>query len=132
MPQEILDLIKAVNTYRLEQEALHDGITLKEFINMMNKAEEKQEKPRVKCNKAACKPSTQYVQDIGSYKVVSMDGTVTALDIAATDLVQVGKDTIKLVWPHTVTIFTTISKEESGSSYISQAEFVNLAEFCLS
>jgi len=129
MPQDILDLIKAVNTYRLEQEALHDGITLKEFVIMMNKVGEKQEKPKVNCNKAGEKPSPQFVQNIGSYKVVSIDGTITALDIAATNLVQVGKDTIKLVWPHTAIIFTTISEE--GAGYINQAEFDNLAEFCL-
>lgn len=128
MPKEILDLIRAVNTYKAEQEALHEGITMKEFLAMMDEAA-KEEAPKAKCCKEKAETAPEFRQHQGSYKVVSMDGTITAMEILSTDLVQVRKNEITLVWPTNEIRFTT--DKEGTDAYISQEEFIKLAEFCL-
>lgn len=134
MPKELLELIKALNAYKeQEQKEIQDDISMHEFIAMMDKAF-KEGTTKSKCckgpeQKPAPNPAFNFSQQVGSYKIISLDGTISALEISSTDLVQVSKDEIELVWPHTRIRFTTRPNE--GCSSVSQEEFIKLAEFCL-
>lgn len=123
MPQELLKLIKALETYRAErspEKTVPDTLSVSEFIEMMEQLLNSDEPP------VPADPP-KFNQHQGSYKILSLDGTLTAMDIAATDLVQVTKDSVSLVWPHTSIDFTTIPGK--GRASISQEEFLRLAEF---
>jgi hypothetical protein len=121
MPKELLELIKAVNAYKEDcRREIEDNISVRDFMAMMDGLTADHEEPK--------KP-TEYNQNAGSYKVRSLDGTVTAVDIYSTDLAQVRKDVIHLVWPHTHIEFTTTA--DGGHYRISQEEFDKLAAFVL-
>ncbi len=127
MPHELLKMIQALETYRTKPQVeakMPDKFTVGEFVEMMDQMFGNDE-PKEKSSPASATP--KYIQHQGSYKVVSLDGTITAMDIASTDLVQVTKDTISLVWPHTSIEFTTIPGEEHST--ISKEEFRKLADF---
>jgi hypothetical protein len=128
MPQELLKLIQALETYRAKQAAVKkmpDKFTVSEFVELMDQMfsdVESDDKDEVS------EPLTQsFIQHQGSYKVLSLDGTLTALDLASTDLVQVTKNSISIVWPHTSIDFTLAPNK--GSASISKEEFHKLAEF---
>jgi hypothetical protein len=126
MPQDLLKLIQALETYRAEQSAekkMPDNLTVGEFIEMMSQvfsSDEPEETP--------APPPAKFQQHQGSYKILSLDGTLTAMDIASTDLVQVTSDSIKLIWPRNHIEFSTVA-DKSRASIISQEEFRKLAEF---
>lgn len=127
MPQELMKLIQALEIFKAEnapKQSLPDKFTVSEFIEMMDTlfSDKNEDKPT-----PAEEPKQEFIQHQGSYKVLSLDGTLTAMDIAATDLVQVTKDTIELVWAQTAVDFTT--QPNKGHSTISQEEFLKLAEF---
>jgi hypothetical protein len=127
MPQELLKLIKALETYKAENampQALPDKLTVCEFIEMMG--ELLGEKPAAE-RPAPAEQKQEFIQCQGSYKVLSLDGSITAMDIASTDLVQVAKDYIQVVWPHTSVDFTL--EPDKGPASISKEEFLKFAEF---
>jgi hypothetical protein len=127
MPQELLNLIKALETYKAEnteQQALPDKLTVCEFIKMMG--ELLGEQPATE-QSAPAEPKREFNQRQGSYKVLSLDGSITAMDIASTDLVQVTGSTIQVVWPHTAVDFTL--EPGKGPTSISKDEFLKFAEF---
>lgn len=126
MPQELIKLIQALETFKAEnapKQSLPDKFTVGEFIEMMDAlfSSKDEDKP------TPAEQKQEFIQHQGSYKVLSLDGTLTAMDIATTDLVQVTKDSIDLVWAHTTIDFTT--QPNKGRASISQEEFLKLAEF---
>ena len=128
MPQELIKLIQALETFKAEstpKQPLPDKFTVDEFIEMMDDLfSNKKEDAPVEEHPAE---APKFIQRQDSYKVLSLDGTLTAMDIASTNLVQVTKDTIKLVWPHTTVDFTL--EPGKGDTSIGLEEFLKLAEF---
>lgn len=120
MPRELLDFIRAVNAAK-EKGIKPENLSLKELFKFLEGEEE-----------AIVAQNEDYEPDqlFTSYKVRSLDGSLTALDLSTADLVQYNAtdDHIDVVWPHTSVRFST-NEDAKGPERLSKEEFRDLLNF---
>lgn len=120
MPRELLEFIRAINAAK-EKGIKPEDLTLKELKKFLEGEEE-----TIVAKNKTYEPD----QIFTSYKVRSLDGSLTALDLSTADLVQYNAtdDHIDVVWPHTSVRFST-NGDTDGPEQVSKEEFRDLLNF---
>lgn len=118
MPKELLDIIRALNTYKDSIDP--NAMSFEEFIASITKAEEQPPAPTPAKHR-------KFIQQNRSYKVQHLDGTITVIDFDKVNFAHVNKDCIDLDFVDSHLRFT-VSNDDSCYQ-VSQQMFKELSEF---